>query len=230
MTSFQAFKDAIDQLTDLEARTAHTAPVPYRYVGQIIRNTKVLLTAPANTFSNKPKFNLGGNDKSRTLLIGSIHRSFFADIHGNSEEGLSTICNDRGITVESNQKKQIEDLLQKIELETGHNLRVKRHTSRLRKKMRSIRPNLMDYVNTLLKQSDLTKEKQKTWKDFFEAITILRNKCSHSIFNIEESERKKLIAGGFQQSVNIPGEIIVGPRMYSQVANNILNFFDLFSA
>ena len=236
MISFQACKDAIEQLTDLGNRIwdleTPTTPKPhasYRYIDAVMISTKALLITLANTFPNEDKFNLNYSDKGTSILIGSINRSFLSDIHGATEEALIAICKERGIMVESTQKKQIEDILQKIEQETGHNQLVKKHTDKLRKKTRSIRPSLMDYVNVLLERSSLTKENQKTWRKFFEALTIIRNKVNHGNFKIEALERKKLIEGGFAQSVKVSGDLKVGPRYYPQISGYILDFLDSVS-
>ena len=223
---YQEIINAIDGLQNLQARTGPQTSVSHRYISQIVKSHMVLLTAAANWYPNKPKRYLKGDLKNLNAIMTTLHRSFFSEIHAVTEKGLIEICQERNIKVECSKKKNITDLLSKIEEETSGNPKVKFCVNKLRTHTSSFQANLGDSLNAVLKQSRLSTEEKKKWRKFFEALSILRNKISHGDYTILPSEREKLIAGGFAPLLNNSGEIIVNPRNYHVIAHFILNFFD----
>lgn len=102
------------------------------------------------------------------------------------------------------------------------------------KKLKSMlarnKPVFEDYLNSALDISSLNKKQKTIWRRFFSALSITRNKVSHSDHTLSSSEITALKNGGFGALISLKGEIEVNPRIYFQMSAFILDFFDLIYA
>jgi hypothetical protein len=159
----------------------------------------------------------------------AVHRSFFASIHLATERGLTELCERNGIAISSSLYESSTRAIEKIEAAAGENESVHRALKELRVLIPANRPFFNDYLNAALSNSQLGKKTKTQWRRFFGALSIVRNKASHSDTTLTESERKKLAEGGFAVLISDTGELVMNPRMYVQAASYILDFFDVLS-
>ncbi len=226
-THLKAIDEAIQELGAFHSRTADPAPIPHQYVGTIIDNTLGLLTAPANSLDDGNR-NINFDAFQNWLsLMQAVHRSFFSSIQMATELGLDHLCNTHGVAVSSRQGTKLLEKVQKVQqAASGANLQL-RELDDLAKHFASYRPVFNDYLEAIFKCASLTKETKKQWRSFFKALSIARNKVSHSHPSLSESERADLVAGGCSVMIAGNGSLVVNPRMYAQVADFVLQFFDI---
>jgi len=85
----------------------------------------------------------------------------------------------------------------------------------------------MEYIDGLLKTSQMSRAGKKKWRVYFDALRILRNKTSHSDSSIKPHELQVL------QDARLDIHIGVGNRMQASVINfkpileRVLEFLDI---
>lgn len=223
-----AIDSAIQELVRLHPRTASPAPLPHQYIGTVVDNTAALLTAPANFLDGGGRGGRFTETNNWLSLMQAVHRSFLASIHLATERGLVAFCEESGIVPSCSLYETSSRAIAKIEAEVGENDTVRRALKELKAQIPN-RPFFDDYLNAALSASQLDKKTKTQWRHFFRALSIVRNKGSHSDPALTESERQKLADGGFGVLVSPTGELVINPRMYVQIASHLLDFFDLLS-
>lgn len=218
--------ESIHELGKFDSRTMSPAPLPYQFVGTIIDNTRCLLTAPANSLDGKNRKFKMSDINNWLSLMQSVHRSFFSDIHIATEAGLAHLCKELGITPEIRINKAIEDVLDDIRAEVVGSPTIKKELKMIERKTLRKWPIFDDYLEAVLSKSKMSQKSKKIWRKFFKALSIVRNKVSHSDISLSEHEKQMMIEGGFRTLVSKKGKLQVNPRMYEQVCNYILRFFD----
>lgn len=68
--------------------------------------------------------------------------------------------------------------------------------------------------------------RKKIWRNFFNALSILRNKVSHSDSFLNINEINVLKKGGFENLLSPELELQTNPLHYKEVCVYILDFFD----
>ncbi len=81
-----------------------------------------------------------------------------------------------------------------------------------------------DYLDAVLRESNLERAVAAHWRKYFEALSIVRNKVSHFDVTLSDYEVSALREGGFSAAVT-DGELRVNPRMYKRVIGDIRGFF-----
>jgi len=81
-----------------------------------------------------------------------------------------------------------------------------------------------DYLDAVLPTSRLNERTAATWRRYFRALSIIRNKVSHSDSTLSDREVTALDEGGFAAAVT-DGGLRVNPRMYRQILDHIRAFF-----
>ncbi len=222
----QRITEAISELLAFHTRTASPAPIPHQFVGTIIDNTVGLLTAPANSLdggSRSMRFEEAANWVS---LMQSVHRSFFSSVLAAVELGITHLCQVHNIAVTSTQGEKFfgkVTAVQKASSAAGLDFP---ELAALAKHFSSYRPVFADYLEATLARAALEKTSKKHWRGFFRALSIVRNKTSHSDVSLTDTERNDLRNGGFEVMVDEHGELVLNPRMYAQVVHFTLQFFD----
>jgi hypothetical protein len=117
--------------------------------------------------------------------------------------------------------------IEQIETVVGSNPVAHRGIKHLRSLLRTYRPGFDDHLEGVLGTVGLPDGVKKTWRRFFRALTILRNKSAHFDPSLTDSERIRLREGGFTALIDSSGQLVMNPRMYVEVATFILDFFDL---
>jgi hypothetical protein len=223
----QRITEAIDELMAFHARTADPAPIPHQYIGTTIDNTVGLLAAPANALDGGTRALRFSDIHNWLSLMQAVHRSFFSSLQLAIEAGLVAICRERGLQVPSRLRHRMKSAIEKIEKAAGDNDEVHEAIKDLCTFLKSYRPSFNDYLESVLAISLLPRTTKTQWRRFFRALSIIRNKASHSDSSLTENERKALIDGGCRRMISTTGELVMNPRMYAQFVTFSLQFFDL---
>lgn len=218
--------EAINELAKLQSRTCSPAPIQHQFIGTALDNSLGLLTAPANALGERINFSFTEFDNWLSLMK-SVHRSFCSQVHTCLEKGREKLVLEWNLNVESSIKKQYSKQLEAIrplvpESDTSQN----KAFMKLEKYFNNFKPSFSDTINTVIKASKLTKERKAVWRAYFDALTIARNKSSHSEPALSKNEIEKLKKGGFESLVYKDSTFQCNPRYYVQIGTHCLDFFD----
>jgi hypothetical protein len=223
----QRILEAIQELMRFHAKTATPAPLPHQYVGTVVDNTVGLLMTPANGLDGG-KRTIRFSDASNWLsLMQAVHRSFFSSLQLAIEAGLLAICRERGLQVSSRLREDMQSEIRKIENAAGDNDAIHCGVKHLRSFLKRYRPSFDDYLESVLTTVSLPNITKARWRRFFRALSIVRNKASHSDTSLTETERKALVEGGCGVMISKSGDLVMNPRMYAQFVTFTLQFLDL---
>lgn len=220
----EAIQLTSSELLAMHQRTAHPALIQHQYIGTVVDNTVSLLTAPANSLDKGQRYLEFSDPHNWLSLMQAVHRSFFSSIQMATEKGLAEYCHTRGVVVESRNKEAVIKHLAELAKLVGNE-----HTAL--KKLNALigkgNPSFDDYLNSALNVSSLTNNQKTHWRRFFRALSIIRNKVSHSDTELSCAERNSLRDEGFGTYLSPSGKLQANPRMYPQLATSVLDFFDL---
>src|SRR5690606_14628996 len=76
------------------------------------------------------------------------------------------------------------------------------------------RPSTLDVVNAALKASTLEPKEKKYFREFYEALSVLRNKGSHSDHSLSEHDLRKIKTAKMDFLVTDEGELQSKPGHY----------------
>ena len=203
--------------------------MPHQYVGTMVDNTIALLCAPLNALTGgalRSEFEQLGNWIS---LMQAVHRSFFASIMMAVEKGCGDVCAEANVAVVARPTDRIRKLIDQIEKAAPDNDVVARAVPKLRDAV-ARQPAFTDYLETAMSVKNLNERERRTWRGFFRALSIVRNKLSHSDTTLSDNERTAMREGGCGALIGEEGQLVLNPRMFCQVAMFALQFFDLLTA
>jgi hypothetical protein len=228
---FESAQQAWAQLGELEDRTVVPAPIPHRYVGSAARAVRAMLLGPchiAQQFaeaerSADPEL-IAANDTHLAQVMLVIDRAFFQMIHTAVQMGLETVCETEGWSVQNSQARQLNGIIARLR-EKDQKGRFGDELKQLTR-MRPKFPRFDDYLETVLKRKEMPEQFTGMARRYFIALSILRNKCSHTDVRLTDAERKRLRDGGFGAVISDDGELIAGPKLFPQVVDHVLHFFD----
>ena len=226
-THVETIDAATRELLRLETRTKSPAPLAHQFIGTIVDNTIGLLTAPANSLDGGHRSVTFSDSQNWLSLMQAVHRYFFSSLHTGAEIALITLCRERKVLVHSRLEEATNRPIKKIEEAAGDLPLVRRAVKDLRALMRTYRPGFDDYLEGALSTVNLPDKTKKTWRRFFRALSIIRNKTSHAEPTLTDAERARLREGGFAVMISPSGELVMNARMYEQAARFVLDFFDL---
>jgi hypothetical protein len=223
-----AIDAAIAELLALGKRTGAPASIQHQYIGTMVDNTMVLLTAPANSLDSGKRICRFTEMHNWISLMQAVHRSFLSSIQTATEKGLAEYCKANNADVCSRMKDNTEAQLKILEEHVNSTAEIARAIKKLRVSNRGMRPAFDDYLETAMGVAKLSKETKKTWRTFFRSLSILRNKVSHSDSLLDENERACLREGGFGKLISADnGQLSMNARMYKEIASYTLDFFDM---
>lgn len=228
LAHLQEIELALRELQILSETTKAPAPEEIQLLGTIIDNTFGFLTAAGNSLQLKlnphllnknfciPVFE---DDKNWVSLQQAVHRSFFSSIHLGTEKALDCICEEYSLEISVSQQKKAQDIILNLNLEAS---------SKAAKSILSLAgklPSFTDYLNAALNHSTMQKEQKTRWRKYFIALSLVRNKVSHSDPSLNESNRDVLLEGGFGAMIDASGMLQMNPRLYRQVCEHLIQFF-----
>lgn len=156
----------------------------------------------------------------------AMHRTFFSDMHVATEDGLRKIIKEHDFEVLVNKIEQAKSIVKKIETKVvGHTV----IASELKEIMILVgsHPTFNDYLNSILNNvKGLDKEYKHSCRVYFDAVSIIRNKVSHSDMTLSENEKTKLIGAKFKNAISKNGELQMTFEGYKFLIADIVQFFD----
>lgn len=229
---------AIDELESLHSRIAASlgAPSSHQQIGAVVHAFSVLLTTPVNYLCNRNVV----YPQNFFLILETLNRSFFSLLHSHVEAALAEICTNLGMVEVINQRqnkikcafKAFEDgtVHLKSELES-----VQKQIKCLKRQLKgNIKPEFNDYLNSVFKNVTFLADKvededvKKKWRNYFDAISKIRNKSSHSDVILNEIEQNviKDAKFGLELMLAPEGKLRIKPSFYPQIISFTLDFFD----
>jgi len=181
------------------------APIPHQYIGTVIDNTIGLLTAPANALDDGMRRIEFGEDRAWLSLMGAVHRSFLSSMHLATEAGLIAICRGLGVEIKIGQNRRITRIVQTLSERVG-----RENILDILDDLESLKqsnPEFGDYLTAALNARPMTKRTRASWQRYFKALSIFRNKVSHSDSGISTIEKQQLMDGGFDVIIAADGSL-----------------------
>lgn len=213
--------EAINELTPLSDTTREPASMQFQYIGTLIDNTLVMLTAVANSLDGGGRNIQFSEFRNWVSAMQAVHRSFYNSVILVVEKGLVDYCNKNNINVVSSRKYQAQSIIASIE--KNHGQLSTRERNRIIK-LAGESPSFIDFVRTVSK-AKINPNKQNVWIKFFEGLVIVRNKSSHSDASLSQSEQTVLKDGGLGALVSSSGVLQLNPRNYKQIVEFIMQFY-----
>lgn len=87
------------------------------------------------------------------------------------------------------------------------------------------KPSFEDKVSTLLDECIPDNDKKKYWRNFFRAITVLRNKSSHEDTSLSQIDKESLINAEFGFMIS-GDQLTINFTDFSTICNRALNFYN----
>lgn len=211
----KAITNSIDELMNFRDRTKAPNPVTHRYIGTIVDNTLGLLCSVANSLDKGCRKITFDQMENWTSLMQAVYRSFFSSLHIAIEKALL----ETNVKAESSEGKRYIKIINEIcENEPQKKELLEYFTKRT--------PSFSDLLDALLKDKKMNSNKKTIWRKYFKALSILRNKASHSDTKLSDIQRQSLIDGGFKVCVSQHGELQANTNMYAQIVKYVLDFLD----
>jgi hypothetical protein len=151
----------------------------------------------------------------------AMHRAFHITVVMAVEQGLREVCDQDGIPVEVNRQQRLESLITTIEAD---NCALSEKTRHSLGALVGQTPDFMDYVRAIIAARISPVQRQKVWRMFFDALSIVRNKSSHSDTTLSASDQRRLADGGLG-ALTVSGELQTNPRRYKEIVDLILQFY-----
>jgi hypothetical protein len=196
-------------------------------IGTILDNTTFLLAPAANALLAKgeePRIFRTESEQTWLNMMIAVHRSFLASLQTATEAGLVAICKEAGIEVVPARRdealKVVESIRSRLDAAP-----IARELVQV-EKLGGNRPEFSDYLEAVLKTKIPRKDRRKVWRRLFDALSILRNKASHSDVSLTQLQRSKLTGAGLSPMIDAGGNLQINPRMYVQLASYVLDFLD----
>lgn len=156
----------------------------------------------------------------------TMHRSFLREMHTNIEDGLRKIAEDKGITVKVTRQEQAQSIVEKIAGKVPDRSVIERDLQKVVKFAGNF-PTFNDYLNAVIEALPLTDDYRKQIRAYFDALSIIRNKLSHSDMRLSEAEKQKLIEGKFRNAIASDGvSLQMTFEGYKFLIRDAVNFFD----
>lgn len=221
-----SIEHAICELSIFAEKTTAPAPLPHQYIGTVIDNTMSLLHAPANALDSGGRFVTFTNDDNWRSLMSAVHKSFLSSIHLATEMALDTFCQQHDTHVTSKLEQKIKDAFQALEAASLNTADISAPLKTLQSAFVPRHPTFNDYLETALEISQLTKGQKKEWRKFFGALSIARNKVSHSNAFLSDAEKTNMVQGKLEALISPTGTLQFNPTLYIRIVELTLNFFD----
>lgn len=179
-----------------------------------------LLCSSANSLDNGKRCTNYDNFQDWKNLMVVIHRSFFSIIHITTELEIDKIIETHGIIVTPSVFKKILSKINKLEQNNQTVMQLKKE---LEKKSHI---SFQDKIDSILRHYKFNKSKKSEWKYFFNGLTILRNKCSHSNSKINTYEQNILNNSCLKKLIR-KDSITMNTGYYTEIINKLYDFLEI---
>lgn len=155
----------------------------------------------------------------------TMHRTFLRDLHSNTEDGLRRIIKSQKFKVENSSKNRIEGIIVRIKTKAGV-VNLSAEIEDLQK-ISGNRYSFPDYLDCILKNvSGLKNQYRKDARFYFEALSIVRNKVSHSDMTLTNNEHEKLRVAKLGRMINSRKQLQMTFEGYRLLLGDVIRFFD----
>ena len=156
----------------------------------------------------------------------AMHRSFFGDLHAGVEEGLRKIIDDNKFEVSVSREDLAVGIVKSIRDKLGDTKLISEELGKITK-LGGTRPTFNDYLNTVLDNiPGLGKKYHKAARIYFDGLSIIRNKVSHSDMSLTDDEKKRLIDAKLGNTISKDGDLQMFPEGYKPLIKDAIRFFD----
>lgn len=194
-----------------------------KFLGTVLANTISFLSSAANSLDNGKRVKAFNHIDDWGELLKAINRSFFSTIIISTERGLELYISKKGGVIESSQKRTCQKKYDKIRTLLDGDTLVK-FDSFVKEVIKNIKPTFADYLEEALRLSTFDKKGKRSIRNFFSALTIVRNKSSHSNPSLTENEIERLKEGGLSFFISTSGDLVASHRYYYSLSEYIIGF------
>ena len=209
-------EESLERLSELSVEFAAPAPEVLQLLGTAVDNTTAGLVSALNSISDSPKVVRFGHESNWKSYMGSVHRSFFNTIHAVTEEGLKSLCTEKGIDVYNSKRVRMENLIDGIQ-------GISRRNKQKLLSFVGVRPEFMDYIEATV--ANLDAERQDYWRKWFIAIGSIRNISSHSNSLLRDVDKDRLNAAGLQKLID-GNELSMNTSIYNYCLTMVRDFYN----
>lgn len=158
-----------------------------------------------------------------------MHRTFFSDLLISSEEGLMKIIKDEGIDVVVSKRKLAESIVTGIQKKLSDTSNIEKELKKIIRLGGSFM-TFNDHLNAVLGHTKLSVAYKQSCRAYFDALSIIRNKVSHSNMDLSELEKLKLKKGKFTNAISKDGTLQMTYEGYAPLLKDVVRFFDTINA
>ena len=160
----------------------------------------------------------------------AMHRMFFSDMHVTTEDGLRRIVKEKSLKVLVNKVEQAQSIVQNIKVKDVNYFTITSEIEEILLLVSSY-PTFNDYLNTVLGNvKGVSSKYKRSCRVYFDAVSIIRNKVSHSDMTLSEEEKRKLITAKYKNAISEKGELQMTFEGYKLLISDLIRFFDTIYA
>lgn len=218
------YKAAIIDLTAIQNVINYKIP-SFHFLFDTIGNAGFSLTNILTYMEGKHIYYKEFTGEFFNAAQASMHRQFFADLHTGVEAGLIQIIKNKNVQIEISKKKRAESIVKRIENKIADISIISKEIEDI-KKLVVNRPAFNDHLDTVLKATNLSEDYKKSSRSYFEALSIIRNKVSHSDMTLTDGEKTKLKNGKLGNAIGSDGLLQMTVEGYKPLITDVVRFFD----
>lgn len=156
----------------------------------------------------------------------TMHRTFLTDLHSGVEAGLTKIIKDKNFKVVINRKEAALKIIERIKSKIKKPEDLEKEFVEILK-LAGERPTFYDYLNSTLDSiSTLNKDFSKGARIYYDGLSIVRNKLSHSDMNFSEAEKERLVRAKLGKIISPEGQPAMTFEGYGFLIKDAIYFFD----
>jgi hypothetical protein len=198
---------------------------PVRFLRTVIGGTAAMLCLPHNLAHPDRRIGVhefipGRDDQNFDLLLLFIFRTFLTSTHIWCEQGIIEFCNQQGIQVRCSLTRKWDAVMERI----AHYSLSPADMKELVKLRPRDHPSSADIVHA--STQDLPSDRRVYWRKHFDALSIVRNKCSHAQFDPEltAGEMKRLAEGSLSEMLS-GQRLQLSALIMAPIIEHLIQFF-----
>jgi hypothetical protein len=185
----------------------------------------MLLTSAANSIDGGTRNISFSEERNWHSAMKAIHRSFYSSVVSFAEKGCADLCATKDIKVVARRQSNVDKILQLIEQNSSMPTDIKKKVEAKVRNLVGLTPAFSDYIEATIKASKLQSRRAAMWRKYFKALSIVRNKASHSNHVLSQDEAGALRNNGFAALVSSTNELQLNTTNYKQICDHVLLFF-----
>ncbi len=225
LNSYQeALKKAFVDIAKLQEKLLKLNTKPHGYLNTLCNELLSLIFFYKLILDEKNPFYNQKSIDERWFVdqMQMMHRVFLSSLHIATECGLKAIIEDQKLKVEISRNKQIKSALKLIS-DKESNLYKKVN------KLQQDEPSFKDYLEAVLKSTQLSKDYKQLSRNYFSALSIIRNKISHGYCDgasFQDGQIETIKNANLGKVVDKENKLQFSPYFYKPILNNVGHFFE----